>query len=176
MITAYIGLGSNQGDSLAHLTAAAAALDELPTTRVDGYSSIYRSAAVGPGTQNDYLNAVLQLRTRLGAHELLGAMQNIESARGRVRTEQWGPRTLDLDLLLYGDLVCDDAELTLPHPRISERNFVLLPLREVAQANLLLPDGSELDTLVRDCPEGRLAITDHPFGKKPRAMHGAESE
>jgi 2-amino-4-hydroxy-6-hydroxymethyldihydropteridine diphosphokinase len=162
---AYIGLGSNLADPLQQLQRAAQALATLPETRLDTLSSIYRSAAIGPGEQADYLNAVAKIDTALPPAELLAALHRIEATQGRQRIERWGARTLDLDLLLYGDFSSKKAELQVPHPRLAERDFVLLPLKEVSEANLLLPDGRELDTLVRHCPRGRLEKTDYQFGE-----------
>jgi 2-amino-4-hydroxy-6-hydroxymethyldihydropteridine diphosphokinase len=156
---AFIGLGSNLADPLAQLRAAARALCALPQSLLVEISRVYRSAAVGPGEQPDYLNAVALLETSLAPLELLDALQAIERQRGRQRKIHWGARTLDLDLLLYGSLAMDTARLTLPHPRMTERNFVLVPLADVAPANLMLPDGRDLDTLIRACPQGALSVT-----------------
>lgn len=159
MIPAYIGLGSNLAQPLTQLRAATRALAALPNTRLDGASAVYRSAAVGPGDQPDYLNAVLRLQTTLAPLALLDALQSIENHQGRVRDIRWGPRTLDLDLLLFGSEILVSARLTLPHPRLAERNFVLLPLADVTPANFMLPDGRDLDTLIRACPPGALSRT-----------------
>ena len=165
MTTAFVGLGSNLGDPLAQLRRAATALAALPATRLLRLSGIYRSGAVGPGEQPDYLNAAAQLDTQIAAPDLLALLHRIESDQGRERRERWGARTLDLDLLLYGDLVSDAQELRLPHPRLADRDFVLVPLREACTKNLLLPDGRELDTLLQQCPRGRLVKTDYQFGE-----------
>lgn len=134
---AFIGLGANLGDAAAALRAAFAALSALPRTRLSARSSIYRSApvdAAGP----DYLNAVAQIDTGLSAHELLAHLQTIERQQGRERPYRNAPRTLDLDLLLYGDHVIATPELTVPHPRLHLRAFVLVPLAELAPG-LALP-------------------------------------
>ena len=129
---AYVGLGANLGaDLLATLTQAAQALAALPDTRLLALSSAWRSAPVDAGGP-DFLNAVAALETGLPPLELLDALQAIEQAHGRERPYRNAPRTLDLDLLLYGDLVLDTARLTLPHPRLAERAFVLRPLLEIA--------------------------------------------
>lgn len=133
-VEAFVGLGSNLGDGRAHLAAALAALGELPGTRVLQCSSFYRSAPLLKTDQPDFLNAVAHVATGLGPRALLDALLAIESARGRVRAERNGPRTLDLDLLLYGDQVLELPGLVLPHPRIAERAFVLLPLAELDPA------------------------------------------
>ena len=159
MTPAYIALGSNLQDPLSQLQRAVIALGALPGTQFQRASSIYRSAAVGPGTQPDYLNAVALLTTTLPPIPLLDALQQIEQAQGRTRSERWGPRTLDLDILLYGDQRIDSARLTVPHPALGQRNFALYPLAEICQSNLLLPDGTDLATLVRTCPRSDLVKT-----------------
>ncbi len=159
MTPAYISLGSNLGDSLSHLRSAVQAIRALPKSRLGALSSLWRSAAIGPGEQPDYLNAVLLLETDLSAHDLLDTLQHIEIEQGRVRHVRWGPRTLDLDILLYGCREIADERLQVPHPRMAERNFVLYPLLEVAPANLMLPGGAELGTLVSACPGGDLTRT-----------------
>ena len=156
MSTAFVALGSNLSDPPRQLRNAVQAIERLPGTRLIAASRVYRSAAVGPGTQPDYLNAVLRLATSLAPRALLDALQGIERAQGRERRERWGPRTLDLDLLLYDDRRIETGDLTVPHPRLAERNFVLYPLLEVAGGKWVLPDGRELGTLVSDCPRGTL--------------------
>lgn len=131
-VTAYVALGSNLGDRRAHLDAALAALAALPGTRPDAVSVIYETAPVGPPGQQDYLNAVARLATTLAPLDLLDSLLAIEQSRGRIRAERWGPRTLDLDLLLHGDAVLAEPRLTLPHPRLHERAFVLAPLADLA--------------------------------------------
>ena len=128
---AYIGLGANLGDPGAALREALEALAALPDTSLRATSSFYRTApidAIGP----DFLNAVIHLDTHLAPHVLLTALQRIEQVHGRERPYRNAPRTLDLDLLLYGDQVIDTPTLTVPHPRLHERAFVLLPLAEIA--------------------------------------------
>lgn len=129
-VRAFIGVGANLGDAQATVCAALLALQQLPCTRWVGASSLYRSAPVdasGP----DYVNAVAEVRTELGAHALLQALQAIEQRFGRVRGARNAPRTLDLDLLLHGESCIDTPELTLPHPRAHLRAFVLQPLAEL---------------------------------------------
>lgn len=133
---AWIGLGANLGDRTAALRTALAALAALPGTRLRRVSSLYRSAPVDAGGP-DYLNAVAEIATQLPPHDLLAALQAIEHAAGRERPYRNAPRTLDLDILLYGDLRLDTATLTLPHPRLHERAFVLLPLAELAPERVL---------------------------------------
>jgi 2-amino-4-hydroxy-6-hydroxymethyldihydropteridine diphosphokinase len=129
---AFLALGSNLGDRLANLQLA---LDELAQhTAVDviAVSRVYETTPVGGPKQGEYLNAVVALDTSLSPHELLHLAQAIEQAAERVRDVRWGPRTLDVDVLLYGDRTIDDPDLTVPHPRMWERAFVLVPLRDVA--------------------------------------------
>jgi 2-amino-4-hydroxy-6-hydroxymethyldihydropteridine diphosphokinase len=159
MSSAYIALGSNLRRPRSQLRRAVIALGELPDTRLERGSSIYRSPALGPGTQPDFLNAVVLLTTALSPTALLDAMQQIERNQDRVRDVHWGPRTLDLDLLLYGDMQLTLPELTVPHPQMRHRHFVLHPLREVSDTNLVLPDGTDLDTLLRHCPDDGLIKT-----------------
>lgn len=135
---AYVALGANLGEPVAHLRAAVADLDALPGTRVVARSSLYRSAPVGLVDQPDFINAVVAVDTALEALPLLRTLLAIEARHGRVRSVPNAPRTLDLDLLLYGEAVVGGAELTLPHPRMHERAFVLLPLLEIAP-DVLLP-------------------------------------
>jgi 2-amino-4-hydroxy-6-hydroxymethyldihydropteridine diphosphokinase len=131
---AYLGIGSNLGDRLAYLQLA---VDELGTTdgvTVVGVSPVYETAPVGGPEQPDYLNAVVAVDTVLTAHALLGVAQGIEAAADRVRTVRWGPRTLDVDVLLVGDERVDDPDLVVPHPRLAERAFVVVPLAELDPA------------------------------------------
>ena len=130
---AYIGLGSNQGDRELNLLRAVAELGKLPDSRVRGLSSFYETSPVGVSEQLDFYNAVLRLSTRLSPLELLRRLLQIEqSVFHRTRTLRWGPRSMDLDLLLYGDLVIANDELTVPHPAMAERRFVLQPLHDLA--------------------------------------------
>ncbi|MCE9659148.1 MAG: 2-amino-4-hydroxy-6-hydroxymethyldihydropteridine diphosphokinase [Burkholderiales bacterium] len=128
---AFIGLGSNLGDRVANVEAAFAAIAALPGTRLAARSSLYETAPVA-AAGGDYVNAVARVRTTLAPLDLLHALQAIEAGAGRLRPYPNAPRTLDLDLLLYGDLELDGAELLLPHPRLHERAFVLEPLLEIA--------------------------------------------
>jgi 3-oxoacyl-[acyl-carrier protein] reductase len=130
---AYIALGSNLGDRCSHLRQALESLDEDPDIRVLRVSSFYETQPVGgPVDQGPYMNAAAEVRTDHPAHHLLDVLLRIEASLGRVRSEKDAPRTLDLDLLLYDDLVCDEPHLTLPHPRLHQRLFVLQPLAEIA--------------------------------------------
>ena len=134
MSRAYIGLGSNLGDRLAYLQSAVDRLDATDGVEVVAVSRVYETAPVGGPPQGAYLNAVVAVETQLDPHELLALAQRTERDAQRVRAEHWGPRTLDVDLLLYDDVRRADPELTLPHPRMWERGFVLAPLRDVAPA------------------------------------------
>ncbi len=130
---AWVGLGSNRAGPVAQVRSALDALAELPRTRLERASTLYRNPPMGPPDQPDYVNAVAELTTALTAHQLLAALQAIESARGRERSGQrWGPRPLDLDLLVYGAHRIADTDLTVPHPGMPERAFVLYPLVELA--------------------------------------------
>lgn len=129
---AFVALGANIGEPVQHLRAAVRDLDALPGTRVVARSSLYRSAPVGLLDQPDFINAVVAVDTTLAPLALLRHLLAVEAVHGRVRSIPNAPRTLDLDLLLHGDCVQVDTELTLPHPRMHERAFVLLPLLEIA--------------------------------------------
>ncbi len=155
-VTAYIGIGSNLADPVSQVQQAVLALKKLPQTGAIACSPLYRSQPWGVPGQPDYINAVAALETTLPALELLTQLQAIETAQGRVRTVRWGPRTLDLDILLYGGLQLDGPRLIIPHPRLRERAFVLYPLHDLAPA-LRLPDGTTLATLLAQCPPWELA-------------------
>ena len=131
-VIAYVALGSNLGDRAAHLEAAVRGLGDTPGVVVRGRSSVYETDAVGPGEQPAYLNAVVCIETELPARALLERLLAIEATAGRVRRERWGARTLDCDLLLYGDAQLAEEGLIVPHPRMRERPFVLEPLAELA--------------------------------------------
>lgn len=151
-VRAYVGLGSNLDGPAKRLCRAFEALAALPATALIARSSLYRSAPMGPADQPDYVNAVAALDTELAPEALLDALQAIERTQGRVRgPERWGPRTLDLDLLLYGQRRIDTPRLQVPHPGLGERNFVLYPLQEIAP-ELRLPDGRTLASAVVACP------------------------
>ena len=132
MNTAYVALGANIGDPTATVLAAFAALANLADSRVVHTSSLYRTAPVGHINQPDFINADAMLETGLAPEELLDALLDLEARFGRVRRDRNGPRTLDLDLLLYNDIELDLPRLTLPHPRLHLRAFVLQPLAEIA--------------------------------------------
>jgi 2-amino-4-hydroxy-6-hydroxymethyldihydropteridine diphosphokinase len=144
--TAYIGLGANMGDARATLRSAVGLLAQLDDTKLTGLSSLFRSAPLGPAGQSDYLNAVARLSTSLTPHQLLGSLQMIEDRHGRVRAERWGPRTLDLDLLLYGNDRIMTRDLVIPHPELQHRNFVLVPMLQIS-SDIHTPDGQSLGSL-----------------------------
>jgi 2-amino-4-hydroxy-6-hydroxymethyldihydropteridine diphosphokinase len=129
---AYLALGSNLGDRVAFLQHALDELGEADGVAVDAVSRVYETAPVGGPPQDAFLNAVVAVDTTLDPRALLALAQRIENGADRVRVERWGPRTLDVDVLLYDDLALDGPELTIPHPRMWERGFVLAPLRDVA--------------------------------------------
>lgn len=159
MIAAYVGLGSNLEDPEAQVRRALDELAGIPATRVTARSPLYKSAPLGPQDQPDYINAVAALDTNLTPLALLTALRDIERLHGRVRDGmRWGPRSLDLDLLLYGDVVMATPELTLPHPGLPERAFVLYPLFDVAPQLAVAGKGTvrELRELVSGAPPERL--------------------
>ncbi len=150
-IRAYIGIGSNLDDPIAHALQAFQDLDNLPQSHCSARSPLYWSEPVGPADQPNYVNGVAILETALAAEDLLAALQAIEDAHGRTRARRWGPRTLDLDILLYDQLEMHAPNLTIPHPRLHERAFVLYPLHAVAPESSV-PGKGAVATLMRTCP------------------------
>lgn len=149
MVDAYIGLGSNLQQPAQQVTSALQALTTIPVSTLVSASSLYRSDPMGPQDQDDYINAVACLRTGLEPLHLLDQLQTIEQTHGRVRKrDRWGPRTLDLDLLMYGFESIDVPRLRVPHYGMAERAFVLLPLQEIAPAEFEIPGLGLLDELV----------------------------
>ncbi len=144
-------MGSNLAAPDQQLRSAIDALALLPGTRLAGVSAFYQSDSLLPG-QPRYTNAVAAVDSRLAPLELLDALQAIENDQGRERRERWGPRTLDLDILLFGDRLIDEPRLTVPHYQMHLRAFVLYPLAELAPADLQLPDGQTLKELLTACP------------------------
>ncbi|CAH0299361.1 2-amino-4-hydroxy-6-hydroxymethyldihydropteridine diphosphokinase [Pseudomonas mediterranea] len=147
----YIGMGSNLAEPAAQLRSALQALASLPDSRFVGVSAFYQSDSLLPG-QPRYTNAVAALDSQLAPLDLLDALQAIETGQGRERLERWGPRTLDLDILLYGDRLIDEPRLKVPHYHTHARAFVLYPLAELAPADLRLADGRLLQDLLAACP------------------------
>lgn len=145
MARAWISLGANLGDRLGQIKRALAALDTRPDTTVVEVSSVYETEPVGPGKQPRYLNAAAELDTDLDPASLMRVLLSIEEHAGRIRQERWGPRMLDLDILVYDDLVDPDGDPSLPHPRMNGRAFVLVPLAEIAP-RLVVP-GTDREVL-----------------------------
>ena len=146
----YIGLGSNLSKPRLQVTNAAKEIANIDKTKVCALSSLYLSKPMGPQDQDDYINAVISIETSLSALALLDALQAIENAAGRVRKDnRWGARILDCDILLYGNQSIDNARLTVPHYGMKLREFVLLPLAEIA-TNLYLPDGTSVNSLANE--------------------------
>ncbi len=149
-IPAYIGLGSNLQNPIEQIHLARAAIAVLDHTKEQGFSGLYQSPPMGPQDQPDYVNAVMAVTTELSPIELLRALQTIENTHGRVRSERWGARTLDLDILLYGDQLIELPDLTVPHLGLTERAFVLYPLYEIAP-ELVIPSKGKLVDLLANC-------------------------
>lgn len=157
-VMAYVGLGSNLEDPVAQVSTALEELAGLPRSELIARSSLYRTAPVGPQDQPDYINAVAGLATALPAMALLDALQALEQRHGRVRGKlRWGARTLDLDLLLYGGERIRSERLQVPHPRMTERGFVLYPLAEIAPSGLEIPGYGRLRDLLREIREEGIA-------------------
>ncbi|HWQ32506.1 MAG TPA: 2-amino-4-hydroxy-6-hydroxymethyldihydropteridine diphosphokinase [Blastocatellia bacterium] len=163
-VTAFIALGSNLGDRFNHLRAAAEALARHPAVSRIICSRIYETVPVGgPEGQDAFLNAALQLETTLSARELLELLLAIERSRGRERREHWGPRTLDLDLLLYGSAIIREPGLTVPHPRLHERNFVLAPLCDLAPDLIIPGRGQTVGESLASAGSAGLQLTSFSF-------------
>ncbi|MDI9246584.1 2-amino-4-hydroxy-6-hydroxymethyldihydropteridine diphosphokinase [Marinobacter sp. CHS3-4] len=162
---AFIGLGSNLEEPSAQLARAVIALAALPKTELVAQSPFYRSRPVGPQDQPDFINGAVWIRTELSAIELLDELQAIEQNHGRERLQHWGPRTLDLDLLLYGMATLAEPRLSVPHPELPNRDFVLQPLLDLAP-DLTLPDGAPIAELRARCPDNRLRRLD-PIPRDP---------
>ena len=159
-IRAYIGLGSNLENPRRQVELALTEISEIPQTRLLKSSRWYQSKAVGPGQQPDYVNGVALIETGLEPHQLLDQLQAIEEAHERVRKIRWGPRTLDLDLLLFGAECIDTPRLTIPHAYLTQRNFVLYPLADITE-DLVLPSGEVRESLLANCSsEGLFPIQD----------------
>lgn len=160
----WLAIGSNLAKPLEQIDAALMALSALPSTRLLACASYYRSRPMGPQDQPDYLNTVARLETCLSPESLLDQTQAIEQHQGRVRkADRWGPRTLDLDILLYGDLQMATERLTIPHYGMKKREFVLYPLAELAP-DLVFPDGEKLADRLAQVPRNGLMLWDqqHP--------------
>jgi 2-amino-4-hydroxy-6-hydroxymethyldihydropteridine diphosphokinase len=154
---AYLALGSNLGDRAGHLQRAVDELQAKAGIEVVAVSRVYETAPVGGPEQDDYLNAVVAVETGLDPRALLAVAQECEADAGRVRDERWGPRSLDVDVLLFDEVRMDDPDLTIPHPRMWERGFVLAPLRDIAP-ELVAASGSwpgvRISSVALDFPPG----------------------
>jgi 2-amino-4-hydroxy-6-hydroxymethyldihydropteridine diphosphokinase len=159
MINAYIGLGSNLDNPKEHVKQALEDLKQLPKSQLLLASKLYLSKPVGPQDQDDFVNAVALLVTELGPLALLDQLQAIEQRHQRVRERHWGPRTLDLDLLLFGDQYIKHSRLTVPHAELANRDFVVGPLFELCP-ELILPNGTRLQELLQQCPIDGLICVD----------------
>lgn len=144
---AFLGLGSNIEDRLGYIQDAVNAINVHPKIRVDAVSSVYETEPVGGPEQDPYLNLVARVATLLSPRKLLAATQQVEHDLGRVRAERWGPRTIDVDILLYGDRVVKRRHIQIPHPRLDQRPFALVPLMEVAPGHRL-PDGRSIASIL----------------------------
>ncbi len=150
----FIGIGSNIGDSITIVEEAIRAIGNIQQCKLRGHSSLYRSAALGDIPQDDYINAVVKIETGLEPLALLLELQAIEHAyyRKRDSEQRWGPRTLDLDIILFGNRVFEDSHLTLPHPEFSQRPFVLVPMSEI-EGDRFIPGYGSLSYLIQQAPE-----------------------
>ncbi|OCG01658.1 2-amino-4-hydroxy-6-hydroxymethyldihydropteridine diphosphokinase [Gilliamella sp. wkB112] len=156
MSICYIALGSNLEDPFAQANRAIIALQQSPQSKVIDVSPFYRSKPLGPQDQNDYLNAVIKIYTDLSPIALLDELQTIEKSQGRIRKEnRWGARTLDLDILLFDNLIINSERLTIPHYHMKHREFVLYPLFDI-EPQLILPDNEKLLDLVSKCAKNGL--------------------
>ncbi|MGH1470901.1 MAG: 2-amino-4-hydroxy-6-hydroxymethyldihydropteridine diphosphokinase [Cellvibrionaceae bacterium] len=156
---AYIALGSNLDSPIDQVTTAVKAIEKLQSTHITAHSPWYHSLAIGPGDQPDYINGVIAVETGLSPIALLDELQKIESAQGRERHLRWTARTLDLDILLFDNQEIESDRLKVPHPRLSERNFVLYPLSDIA-SDLILPNGTTIQSLLASTStEGLVKMT-----------------
>ena len=156
MVEAYIGLGSNLDEPIKQVQQALQELAQLPESRFIRASSLYRSKPMGPQDQADFINAVACLETALNPWQLLDELHQLEQRHQRVRQQHWGPRTLDLDILLYGDDHIHEAQLIIPHVGLGERNFVLYPLQEIMDEQYFIPGMGTLAELIGKIPSDGL--------------------
>lgn len=157
MARAYVAIGSNLQQPLQQVLLAITSIRKLPNTHVCSISSCYQSPPLGPADQPDFINCVVALDTELLPLQLLDALQGIESQQGRVRLLRWGPRTIDLDILLYDNQIINSPRLTIPHIGLKERPFFLYPLVEIAP-DLVLPDGDSALTLKNKCSDATIQL------------------
>jgi 2-amino-4-hydroxy-6-hydroxymethyldihydropteridine diphosphokinase len=159
-VKAYIALGSNLANPIQMVQNAIAALSQLPQTQLLQQSSLYKTKPLGPQNQPDFINAVVLITTNLMALELLAQTQSVQTRLGRTPGERWGARVIDLDILLYGDEAINSDKLTIPHPGLCQREFVLYPLAEIAP-DLILPTGQSILKLKTSCnPRGITLVTE----------------
>ncbi len=167
LVRAYVGLGSNLADPIYQLRQAFAELDAIPDTSVVSISGLYRSAPVGPQNQADFINAAVSLDTQQSAINLLKHLLDIEQQHGRDRSVgRWGPRTLDLDLLLFGADILQEESLIVPHPAMHERSFVLIPLAEIAP-EIIIPGRGKVDDLAQRCNREGIETVDSVHSFQP---------
>lgn len=161
MFTVYIGLGSNLSEPEQQVRQAVKAIGAIPQVKTQAVSALYFSRPMGPKDQPNYINAVLKITTELQPLSLLDALQAIENASGRVRKDnRWGPRILDLDILLIDEMTIENERLTVPHYGLELREFVLIPLHEIAPT-LILPNGKSIESLSSNIANNGLKILDH---------------
>ena len=151
----FIGIGSNLNSPITQLDQAIKSLSQLPSSALVAHSSYYTSKPVGPQDQPDFFNAAALINTTLPPNSLLKQLQAIELNQGRIKKRYWGERSIDLDILLYGQQSIDSVELSIPHKELANRDFVLRPLLELDK-NLTLPDGTSLRSLLAICPDNQL--------------------
>lgn len=152
-VRAFLGLGSNVGDRRQMIESAEARLDHQAGIRVVNRSSVYESDPWGKQDQSAFLNRVIEIETRLDPETLLRAIRQIENNLNRQRCEKWGPRTIDIDILLYHSQMIDRPDLQIPHPRMTERRFMLEPLAEIAPKQIVPDTQRTIETLLRQCPD-----------------------
>ena len=160
MTRVFIGLGSNLEDPVSQLKQALEQLTRLPDVSLVKASAFYRSKPMGPQNQPDFVNAVAELETGLSAEQLLDELQQIEYSQGRVRSLHWGPRTLDLDILLFGNEIINTDRLTVPHVGIAQRDFVLRPLADIVGMDFKLPNLGTTGECIKACPVEELQRLD----------------
>ena len=155
MSTVYIGLGSNINGPVQQIESAIKSLNQLPHAKMASLSSLYSSPPMGPSPQPDYVNAVICLQTKLAPVQLLDKLLAIEALQGRKRGIRWGSRSLDLDILMYDQIILNSERLKIPHPGLCERNFVLYPLQEIAP-ELKIPGRGQIVDCIKECARGEL--------------------
>ena len=148
METAFISLGSNLSHPIKHILDAFCQIDKLDNVVISKLSSLYKTKPIGPQDQNDYINAVAIVKTKLMPIDLLFALQGIEREHQRKRSVKWGPRSLDLDILLFGKLVMNTRDLIIPHPELVKREFVLIPLLEVTNQDFTIPKYGKINKYI----------------------------